>query len=69
VVSAARGDGRTLDQGPRHFGESLFHPDRRRRAVSGEKSTLSGAKGFAIILGSMFGIIALLWVLAALVAP
>jgi hypothetical protein len=37
--------------------------------VNSEKSTLSGAKGFAVILGSMLGVIALLWVLAALVAP
>ncbi len=30
---------------------------------------MSGAKGFAIMLGGMLGIILLLWVLAALVAP
>jgi len=38
-------------------------------AVSGEKSTVSGAKGFAIVLCGMFGIMLVLWVLAALVAP
>jgi preprotein translocase subunit SecG len=35
----------------------------------GGKSTLSGPKGFAIILGGMLGIMALLWLLGALVAP
>jgi hypothetical protein len=29
----------------------------------------SGAKGFAIILGTMVGIIGLLWLIATLVAP
>ncbi|MBB4778777.1 hypothetical protein F4557_007195 [Actinomadura catellatispora] len=33
------------------------------------KSTMSGAKGFAIVLGGMLGVILLLWALAALVAP
>jgi preprotein translocase subunit SecG len=35
----------------------------------GGKSTLSGPKGFAIVLGGMLGIMAVLWLLAALVAP
>jgi hypothetical protein len=34
-----------------------------------DKAALSGAKGFAIILGAMLGIIGLLWLVAALVAP
>ncbi|PRX05340.1 UNVERIFIED_ORG: hypothetical protein CLV66_105229 [Actinomadura viridilutea] len=37
--------------------------------MSTGKSTMSGGKGMAIVLGAMFGIIALLWLLAALVAP
>lgn len=37
--------------------------------MSGEKTTISGAKGFAIILGAMFGIIGVLWLIATLVAP
>jgi preprotein translocase subunit SecG len=35
----------------------------------GGKSTLSGAKGFAIVLGGMLGIMVVLWLLGALVAP
>ncbi|GAA2442196.1 hypothetical protein GCM10010191_68150 [Actinomadura vinacea] len=39
-------------------------------AVSdGGKSTLSGPKGFAIILGGMLGIMLILWGIGALVAP
>jgi len=30
---------------------------------------MTGAKGFAVIVGGMFGIIVLLWVIAALAAP
>jgi hypothetical protein len=37
--------------------------------VSGEKASISGAKGFAIVFGSMVGIIGLLWLISALVAP
>ncbi|WP_067483870.1 hypothetical protein [Actinomadura hibisca] len=37
--------------------------------VSGEKKTVSGPKGFAIVLIGMLGIMAVLWGLAALVAP
>jgi hypothetical protein len=33
------------------------------------KTPTSGAKGFAVILGAMLGIIGLLWLIAALVAP
>lgn len=36
--------------------------------ASGGKS-MSGARGFAIMLGGMLGILLLLWGLAALVAP
>ena len=41
---------------------------RRSSEQSGEPGT-SGAKGFAVILGAMLGIIGLLWLIAALVAP
>ena len=34
-----------------------------------DQKTMSGAKGFAIVLGSMLGIIAVLWLIATLVAP
>ena len=37
--------------------------------MSGEKTTMAGAKGFAIILGSMIAIIGALWLIAMLVAP
>ncbi|GAA4239443.1 hypothetical protein GCM10022254_59580 [Actinomadura meridiana] len=37
--------------------------------ASGDKSTVSGPKGFAIMLGAMLIIMLLLWGLAALVAP
>ncbi|HEU5155988.1 MAG TPA: hypothetical protein VFU43_03260 [Streptosporangiaceae bacterium] len=33
------------------------------------RTPTSGAKGFAIILGAMLGIIGLLWLIAALVSP
>jgi hypothetical protein len=44
---------------------------RRPREMSREMSETpaSGAKGFAIILGAMLGIIGLLWLIAALIAP
>ena len=35
----------------------------------GDRRTMSGAKGFAIILAGMLGVLLLLWGLAALVAP
>lgn len=38
-------------------------------ASGGGKSTISGPKGFAIMLGAMLAIILALWGLAALVAP
>lgn len=34
-----------------------------------QKAPLSGARGFAIVLGGMLAIIALLWLVAALLAP
>ncbi len=37
--------------------------------MSGDKPTVSGPKGFAIVLGGMLLIMALLWGLGALVAP
>ncbi len=37
--------------------------------ASGGKPTMSGPKGFAIVLGGMLGIMLVLWTLAALVAP
>jgi hypothetical protein len=37
--------------------------------VSGEGTSNSGAKGFVIVLGAMFGVLGLLWLIAALVAP
>ncbi|MGI5165991.1 hypothetical protein ACQEU3_16670 [Spirillospora sp. CA-253888] len=50
--------------------------DRRRPSgqaggvkVSGEKKTVSGPKGFAIVLCGMLGIMAVLWAIAAMVAP
>jgi hypothetical protein len=33
------------------------------------RAPTSGAKGFAVILGTMLGIIGLLWLIATLVAP
>ena len=33
------------------------------------RTPTSGAKGFAVILGAMLGIIGLLWLIAALVSP
>ena len=33
------------------------------------RTPTSGAKGFAVILGAMLGIIGLLWLIATLVAP
>ncbi|MBG6092443.1 hypothetical protein IW256_006556 [Actinomadura viridis] len=33
------------------------------------KPTLSGPKGFAVILGGMLGIMAILWLIASLLAP
>ncbi|WP_255205185.1 hypothetical protein [Actinomadura sp. BRA 177] len=35
----------------------------------GDRPTMSGPKGFAIMIGGMLGILLLLWGLAALVAP
>ncbi|ACZ00342.1 hypothetical protein Tcur_4824 [Thermomonospora curvata DSM 43183] len=37
--------------------------------MSGDRPPMTGAKGFAVIVGGMFGIIVLLWVIAALAAP
>lgn len=37
--------------------------------MNGEKTPMTGAKGFAVILGSMFAIVAALWLVAALAAP
>ncbi|SEG71344.1 hypothetical protein SAMN04489712_109262 [Thermomonospora echinospora] len=37
--------------------------------MSGGKAPMSGAKGFAVVIGGMFAIILVLWVLAALLAP
>lgn len=37
--------------------------------ASGGRQTMSGAKGLAIVLGGMLGILLLIWLLAALVAP
>jgi hypothetical protein len=37
--------------------------------MSGGKAPMSGAKGFAVIIGGMFGIMLVLWVLAAIAAP
>ncbi len=37
--------------------------------MSGEKPTVAGPKGFAIVLGAMLGVMLVLWGLAALVAP
>lgn len=37
--------------------------------MSSEKSTMSGPKGFALVLGGMLGIMLVLWTIAALVAP
>jgi hypothetical protein len=42
------------------------------RQVNGpvlSRTPTSGAKGFAVILGTMLGIIGLLWLIATLVAP
>jgi hypothetical protein len=34
-----------------------------------DKAPTSGAKGFAVVLSAMLGIIGLLWLIAAMVAP
>ncbi|MFB4305112.1 hypothetical protein [Actinomadura sp. GTD37] len=35
----------------------------------GGRPAMSGPKGFALVIGGMFGILLVLWGLAALVAP
>ena len=35
----------------------------------GGKSTLAGPKGFAIVLGGMLGVIAVLWLVATMLMP
>lgn len=37
--------------------------------MSGGKAPMTGAKGFAVIIGGMFCIMLVLWVIAALAAP
>jgi preprotein translocase subunit SecG len=37
--------------------------------MSGEKAPMTGARGFAIVMGAMFAIMAVLWVIAAVLAP
>ena len=37
--------------------------------ASGDKPAMSGARGFAIVIGAMLGILLVLWALAALAAP
>ncbi|GAA4086930.1 hypothetical protein GCM10022214_53890 [Actinomadura miaoliensis] len=71
AVRACRGAGAGLGRGGRTLDEGATPPlmITRRRAVSTGKSTMSGPKGLAVILGGMLGMIALLWLLAALVAP
>ncbi|GGV23481.1 hypothetical protein GCM10010182_52470 [Actinomadura cremea] len=66
VVSGARGSGRTL------YVDAARRSGRARGpggVVAGGKSTMSGPKGFALVLAGMLGIMAVLWGLAALVAP
>ncbi|HEX6469416.1 MAG TPA: hypothetical protein VF069_09995 [Streptosporangiaceae bacterium] len=46
--------------------------EERGHGVAGpalSRTPTSGAKGFAVILGVMLGIIGLLWLIATLVAP
>ncbi|WP_161602746.1 hypothetical protein [Thermomonospora catenispora] len=43
------------------------HGDDER--MNGEKAPLSGAKGFALIVGGMFAVMLILWVIAAIAAP
>lgn len=45
---------------------SLHGEDKR---MNGERAPLSGAKGFALIIGAMFAVMLILWVIAALAAP
>ena len=59
--------------------EPRAEPDGRSEAARGggrvrggqvmSRTPTSGAKGFAVILGAMVGIIGLLWLITALVAP
>ncbi|MES9602970.1 hypothetical protein AB0C69_11530 [Actinomadura sp. NPDC048032] len=42
---------------------------REAAVASGGKRAMSGPKGFAIVIGGMFGIMLVLWTLAALAAP
>ncbi|MFA1541604.1 hypothetical protein [Actinomadura monticuli] len=35
----------------------------------GGRPAMSGAKGFAVMIGGMLGVLLVLWVLAALLAP
>jgi hypothetical protein len=37
--------------------------------MSREKKPMSGAKGFTIIVGAMFGVIIVLWIIGGLLAP
>ncbi|MBA9001873.1 MULTISPECIES: hypothetical protein [Thermomonospora] len=37
--------------------------------MSGEKAPMSGAKGFALIIGGMFAVMLVLWLIATLAAP
>ncbi|GGQ09883.1 hypothetical protein GCM10010187_27440 [Actinomadura coerulea] len=42
---------------------------REAAVASGGKRAMSGPKGFAIVIGGMFGIMLVLWTLAAIAAP
>jgi len=45
------------------------HPSRQAIGHVMSRTPTSGAKGFAVILGAMLGIIGLLWLIATLVSP
>ena len=57
---------------PGGTGRPALDPVERSReaaVASGGKRAMSGPKGFAIVIGGMFGIMLVLWTLAALAAP
>jgi hypothetical protein len=45
------------------------HPSRQAIGQVMSRTPTSGAKGFAVILGAMLGIIGLLWLIATLASP
>ena len=68
VVCRVREAGRTLEVNQAD-GRSRTREIGRCAVASSGKPTMSGPKGFALVLGGMLGVMLALWILAALVAP